>query len=36
MKLDGFFVVCFCFSFLLFVSLDPVQNTKGIHMDISN
>ena len=36
MKLDSFFVVCFCSPFLLFVGLDPAQNTKGIDMHISN
>ena len=33
---NSFFVVCFCFLFLLFVGLELAQNTKGIDMLISN
>ena len=36
MKLGSFFVIGFCSLSLLFVGLDPAQNTKGIQMHIIN
>ena len=29
-RVNSFFVICCCSLFLLFVGLEPVQNTKGI------
>ena len=37
MKLDSFFVICFCSLLLLFIGFDrAAQNTKRIGMQVNN